>query len=75
MRTPRTTTQHTLYRELEAPAEPVALERNESVFGARRRETAAGREQRRNGSSVEGDEKHRQFARHLLQKSFHPSRP
>ena len=75
MRTPRTTTQHTLYRELEAPAEPVALEGYEPVFGARRREAAARREQRGNGSPVEGDEKHRHFARHLFQKCLHSSRP
>lgn len=75
MRTPRTTTQHTFHRELEAPPEPVALKSYEPVLGASWRETTAGREHRRNGSSVEGDEKHRDFARHLFQTCLHLSNP
>ena len=71
VRPSRTALQDALGSENESLFEAVTTKRDQSVLRTRRRESAAGREQRRDGSTIELDEKKSQLDRQPLQCTAH----
>ena len=71
VRSSRTALQDALRSEDKPLFEAVATKRNQSVLRTRRRESAAGREQRRDGSTIERNKEKSQLDRQPLQRTAH----